>query len=529
MRKTVEILDSTLRDGAQGEGISFSVEDKLAVTRLLDGLGVSYIEAGNPGSNPKDLEFFRRAGELKLRHSRLVAFGSTRRKNRPAAEDDNLRALLTAGTEMVSIFGKCWDLHVRDILGTTEEENFAMIGDTVAFLREHGRRVIFDGEHFFDGYQANPAFAMEALASAVKAGAEVLALCDTNGGTFPEDIARITRAVAERFPQVTVGIHTHNDSGLAVANSLAAVEAGAAHVQGTYLGFGERSGNANLSTIIPNLQLKRGYVCIPDSNLPQLTDTARAMAEVANIPLGRGEPYVGASAFAHKAGMHADGVIKNSTSFEPIRPELVGNERRFLMSEISGRTAVLEKIRRYCPDINKESPELTCIMEELKRQELEGYQFEGADGSFELLVRRCLNRIPTYFTLAYYRITGEKPYDVGQSAVATLKVKVGEQYQIAAGEGNGPVNALDRALRSALKEFYPSLNSVHLVDYKVRVMDSRKATAAKVRVLITSADKAGEWTTVGVSDDVIEASWIALSESIEYHLIHTTPETGGKI
>lgn len=285
-----------------------------------------------------------------------MAFGSTRRKNRPAAEDDNLRALLTAGTEMVSIFGKCWDLHVRDILGTTEEENFAMIGDTVAFLREHGRRVIFDGEHFFDGYQANPAFAMEALASAVKAGAEVLALCDTNGGTFPEDIARITRAVAERFPQVTVGIHTHNDSGLAVANSLAAVEAGAAHVQGTYLGFGERSGNANLSTIIPNLQLKRGYVCIPDSNLPQLTDTARAMAEVANIPLGRGEPYVGASAFAHKAGMHADGVIKNSTSFEHIRPELVGNERRFLMSEISGRTAVLEKSAGIVPTSTRSPP-----------------------------------------------------------------------------------------------------------------------------------------------------------------------------
>ncbi|MCI9414789.1 MAG: citramalate synthase [Clostridiales bacterium] len=521
MKRGVEILDSTLRDGAQGEGISFSVEDKLAVTRLLDELGVAYIEAGNPGSNPKDLEFFRRAKELNLKNAQLVAFGSTRRKNRRAEEDDNVRALLTADTGAVSLFGKCWDLHVRDILMTTEEENFAMIGDTVAFFKERGKRVIFDAEHFFDGYDANPAFAMAALSAAVEAGADVLALCDTNGGTFPTDIARITAAVAERFPQVVTGIHTHNDGGLAVANSLMAVEAGAAHVQGTYLGFGERSGNANLSTIIPNLQLKRGFLCIPEDNLPLLTATARAMAEVANVPLNRGEPYVGASAFAHKAGMHADGVIKNSASFEHVSPETVGNQRRFLMSEISGRTAVLEKIRRYCPDITKDSGELTDIITRLKERELEGYQYEGADGSFELLTRRCLGLIPSFFDLSYYRITGEKPYEEGQSAVATLKVRVGDQFKVAAGEGNGPVNALDRALRSALAEFYPALTGVHLVDYKVRVMDSRKATAAKVRVLITSADATGEWTTVGVSDDVIEASWIALSESIEYKLIHS--------
>ena len=523
MKKTIEILDSTLRDGAQGEGISFSVEDKLAVTRLLDGLGIPFIEAGNPGSNPKDLEFFRRAGELNLKNSRLVAFGSTRRKGIRAEEDANVQALLTANTDAVALFGKCWDLHVRDILQTTEEENFAMIGDTVSFFKSRGKRVIFDAEHFFDGYKANPHFAMKALEAAVEAGADVLSLCDTNGGAFPDEIAAITKTVVERFP-VAVGIHTHNDGGMAVANSILAVQAGATHVQGTYLGFGERSGNANLSAIIPNLQLKRGFLCIPESNMGRLTQTARSLAEIANIRLNRGEPYVGSSAFAHKAGMHADGVLKNSATFEHINPELVGNERRFLMSEMTGRTAVLEKIRRYCPAIQKESPELREIISALKAMEMEGYQFEGADGSFELLVRKCLHSIPAFFDLVYYRITGEKPYDEGQSAIACLKVRVGDRCEIAAGEGNGPVNALDIALRTALSSFYPALSGVHLVDYKVRVMDSRQATAAKVRVLITSTDGIREWTTVGVSSDVIEASWIALSDSIEYKLIKDKEE-----
>ena len=523
MKKNIEILDSTLRDGAQGEGISFSVEDKLAVTRLLDGLGIPFIEAGNPGSNPKDLEFFRRAGELNLKNSRLVAFGSTRRKGIRAEEDANVQALLTANTDAVALFGKCWDLHVRDILQTTEEENFAMIGDTVSFFKSRGKRVIFDAEHFFDGYKANPHFAMKALEAAVEAGADVLSLCDTNGGAFPDEIAAITKTVVERFP-VAVGIHTHNDGGMAVANSILAVQAGATHVQGTYLGFGERSGNANLSAIIPNLQLKRGFLCIPESNMGRLTQTARSLAEIANIRLNRGEPYVGSSAFAHKAGMHADGVLKNSATFEHINPELVGSERRFLMSEMTGRTAVLEKIRRYCPAIQKESPELREIISALKAMEMEGYQFEGADGSFELLVRKCLHSIPAFFDLVYYRITGEKPYDEGQSAIACLKVRVGDRCEIAAGEGNGPVNALDIALRTALSSFYPALSGVHLVDYKVRVMDSRQATAAKVRVLITSTDGIREWTTVGVSSDVIEASWIALSDSIEYKLIKDKEE-----
>lgn len=519
MKRFVEIFDSTLRDGAQGEGISFSVEDKLAITRLLDELGVPCVEAGTPGSNPKDLEFFRRAADMKLKHARLVAFGSTRRKGLTVEEDANVRAMLTANTGTVSLFGKCWDLHVRDILRTTEEENLAMIADTVAFFKRHGKRVVFDGEHFFDGYKANPAFAMRALAAAADAGADVLALCDTNGGAFPLEVFEITKAVVGRFPGVTVGIHTHNDGGMAAANSIMAVAAGAGQVQGTYLGFGERSGNANLSTIIPNLQLKQGCLCIPESHMERLTATARSMAEIANVRLGRGEPYVGSSAFAHKAGMHADGVLKNSRTFEHIRPEAVGNERRFLMSEISGRGAVLEKIRRYCPGIQKTSPELGGIIEELKRMELEGYQYEGADASFELLVRKSLGQLRPYFELVYYRITGERPYAEGQSAVATLKVSVGDRAQTAAGEGNGPVNALDKALRSALAGFYPALGGLHLVDYKVRVMDSKQGTAARVRVLITSTDGAREWTTVGVACDVIEASWAALSDSMEYKLV----------
>ncbi len=525
MLRRVEILDSTLRDGAQGEGISFSVEDKLAVTRLLDNLGVPYVEAGNPGSNPKDLEFFRRAAGLELKNTRLVAFGSTRRKGISVEEDLNVQALLTAGTDTVALFGKCWDLHVRDILRTSEQENFNMIADTVAFFKSKSKRVIFDAEHFFDGYKANTVFAMTALEAAANAGADVLTLCDTNGGTFPREIYDITGEVCRRF-DVAVGIHVHNDGGMAVANSIMAVEAGASHVQGTYLGFGERSGNANLSTIIPNLQLKLGCSCIPNGNLALLTSTARSMAEIANVRLGRGEPYVGSSAFAHKAGMHADGVLKNSSTFEHISPKTVGNERRFLMSEISGRTAVLEKIKLYCPNITKTSPELSDIIEQLKQMELEGYQYEGADASFELLVRKKLGQIKPFFELGYYRITGEKPYAPHHSAVATLKVHVGDKAQTAAGEGNGPVNALDTALRSALCGFYPSLSDFHLVDYKVRVMDSKQATAARVRVLITSTDGVSEWTTVGVSSDVIEASWLALSESMEYKLVreNTTPQ-----
>ncbi len=510
----VEILDSTLRDGAQGEGISFSVEDKLRITGVLDRLGVAYIEAGNPGSNPKDLEYFRRAAKRPLVHARLAAFGSTRRKGVAVDQDANVQALLAAGTGTVCVFGKCWRLHVDEILHTTAAENLAMIRDTVRYLAEQGKQVLFDGEHFFDGYREDPAFALEALRAAAEAGASAVVLCDTNGGGFPNEIAEVTAAVCRRF-DIPVGIHTHNDGGMAVANSVSAVLAGASQVQGTYLGFGERCGNANLSAVIANLQLKRGCTCIPRENLALLTRTARSIAETANITLSRAVPYVGDSAFAHKAGMHADGVLKLPRSFEHVDPKSVGNERRFLMSEIAGRTAVVEKIQKIRPELTKDSPEAQEIVESLKELEARGYQFEGAESSFELLVRKKTGDYHPFFELINYQIVSGRPAEPDCSATATIKVRVGEKTQLMAAEGNGPVNALDRALRSALEVFYPQLRGVRLIDYKVRVLDSRDATAAAVRVLITSTDGDGIWTTVGVSGDVLEASWTALVDSIE--------------
>lgn len=519
MGRKIDIFDSTLRDGAQGEGISFSVEDKLGVVEALDELGVAYIEAGNPGSNPKDLEFFERARQKKLRHAKLVAFGSTRRKLCRAEDDENLKALLNAGTEVAAIFGKCWALHVREILKTTEEENLLMIEDTCRFLCERGKTVFFDAEHFFDGYKENPGFAKAALSAAVKGGASALILCDTNGAGFPNEIYDAVKDVVGSF-SVPVGIHTHNDRGMAVANSIMAVQAGATQVQGTYLGFGERCGNANLSTIIPNLQLQMGLRCIPPENLNMLTTTARHIAEISNVSLKKSEPYVGSSAFAHKAGMHADGVLKVSHSFEHVDPEAVGNERRFLMSEISGRGAVLKKINSIRPELTKDSKETIEIMRELKKLEQLGYQFEGADSSFELLIRKHTGAYHPFFRLINYKILTGRPVDDPLcSASATVKVQVDDKMQLMAAEGNGPINALDKALRQALEVFYPALSKVHLIDYKVRVMDQKKATGATVRVLITSTDGKRVWSTVGVSSDVVEASWIALVDSIEYKLI----------
>lgn len=518
--KQIEIFDSTLRDGAQGEGISFSVQDKLAIVKALDRLGVKYIEAGNPGSNPKDLEFFEKAQKLKLKHSRLVAFGSTRRKEIKAEDDSNLSALLGAGTEYVAVFGKCWKLHVTEIINTTADENFAMIYDTCKFLTDNGRRVIFDAEHFFDGYKDDPEFALTALASAVEGGAVCLALCDTNGGCYPDEIYDIVSAVCKRFPDVEIGIHTHNDRGMAVANSIMAVKAGAVQVQGTYLGYGERCGNANLSTIIPDLMITGDYQCIPQENLKNITMTARELGEISNTSIKRGEPFVGISAFAHKAGMHADGVLKLPRSFEHIPPETVGNSRRFLMSEISGRNAVLERIRKIDPTIEKYSEETSRILNALKKMEQQGYQYEGADSSLEMLIRRSLGRYKPFFELINYKIVSGRPCESDEcSATATVKVAVNDRVQLMAAEGNGPISAMDLALRQALEVFYPTLKKMHLIDYKVRVMDPKSATAATVRVLITSSDGVNVWTTVGVSADVVEASRIALTESIEYHLI----------
>jgi 2-isopropylmalate synthase len=523
MDRCVEILDSTLRDGAQGEGISFSVEDKLNIVHALDELGIGLIEAGNPGSNPKDLEFFARVRRQERLAAKLVAFGSTRRKGTRAEEDEGLRALLAAGTAAVAIFGKCWDLHVREILGTTPEEALAMIEDSCRYLKQHGRRVLFDAEHFYDGYKANADFALAALAAAARGGADCLVLCDTNGAAFPDEVESATRLAAGRFA-VPVGVHTHNDRGMAVANAVMAVKGGATHVQGTYLGFGERCGNANLSAIIPNLQYGLGVRCIPQEALHRLTSTARRIAEIANVSLRGGEPYVGDSAFAHKAGMHADGVLKISRSFEHIDPEAVGNERRFLMSEMSGRTAVLKKIHAVRPDLTRDSPETAAILRELKELERLGYQFEGAESSFELLIRKHTGAYRPFFELIHYKILTGRPEEEGCTATATIKVRVGSQVQLTAAEGNGPVNALDKALRAALEVFYPALARMRLVDYKVRVMDSKNATGATVRVLITSSDGRRVWTTVGVSSDVVAASWAALVDSVEYKLLKDSEE-----
>jgi len=524
----VFIYDSTLRDGAQAEGISFTVADKLKIVQKLDYLGVDYIEAGNPGSNPKDLEFFKKVERMGLNHAKLTAFGSTRRPNLRVEEDANIKALLSTNTSAVAIFGKSWDLHVIDVLRTSLEENLRMIYDTVLYLKEQGKEVVFDAEHFFDGYKANPDYAMKALEAAAKAGADWLVLCDTNGGSFPTDIAEITRRVCNEF-KVFVGIHCHNDSGMAVANSIMAVEQGAVQVQGTFNGYGERCGNANLSTIIPNLQIKRGMLCIPDDKIKELTSVSRYISEISNLPHDERQPYVGNSAFAHKGGMHIDAVKKNSATFEHIPPEKVGNKRRILMSEVSGRSTILEKIKKVAPWVTKESEETKMIIDKLKELEHEGYQFEGAESSFELMVRRALGKDKKFFEVKDFRVLCEEHWQDDFSATAMLKVRVDGIEETVAAEGDGPVNALDKALRKALEMFYPQLKKMRLIDYKVRVLDSALATAAKVRVHIESTDGEQVWGTVGLSTNIIEASWNALVDSIEYFLYMNVTEEKGEL
>lgn len=516
--KTVQIFDSTLRDGAQSEGISFSVEDKLKIIHTLDDLGVAYIEAGNPGSNPKDLEFFARAEKIRLRHARLCAFGSTRRKNLRVEDDANVMSLLQAKTDTIVIFGKSWDLHIREILKTTPENNLDLVYDTLLYFKKLDKEVIFDAEHFFDGYKANPECAVAVLRAAASAGADSMCLCDTNGGCTPMEIYRITTEMIRLFPAAQIGIHCHNDNGCAVANSLMAVEAGAVQVQGTLTGIGERCGNADLSSIIPSLQLKSGLACLT-SELSNLTEAVCKIAEICNLPVAANKPYVGHSAFAHKGGMHIDGVSKCTQSFEHVTPEAVGNQRRFLMSEVSGRTTILAKLTGVAPELTKESPETAAIVQRLKELEHEGYQFESADASFELMVLQTLGRFQPHFKLSMYKTSGEYPSpDREMSAYAMLKIEVDGIHETSASMGNGPVNALDLALRKALTVFYPQVSKVHLIDYKVRVLSGDQATGAKVRVLIDSTDGEQTWTTVGVSTDIIQASWIALVDSIEYAL-----------
>ena len=521
----IEILDTTLRDGAQGEGIVFSVRDKLGVTEALDELGVAWIEAGNPGSNPKDLEFFRTASSLGLKNAKLCAFGSTRKKGLKTADDNQLRSLLDAGTEGVVIFGKSWDMHVREVLRVDLEENIAMIAETVAFLKNEGRLVIYDAEHFFDGFAANPAYALSSVKAAADAGADRIVLCDTNGGTFPDAVITGVKAVQNSNGRQILGIHAHNDSGLAVANSIAAVQSGCVHVQGTLVGFGERCGNTALAALIPNLELKMALRCLPEGNLARISELTRRVAEIANVTISDDMPYVGAHAFSHKAGMHADGILKVQRSFEHIDPKAVGNGRHFLVSEVGGRSAIAEMAKKVEPTITKDHPVTAALAVKLKNLEADGWAFEGADASFEILVRRELGRHKPLFRIVAYRVMSEHPSgDTLACSHAWVKVFVEDQagahqYEIAAAEGEGPVNALDCALRRALTRFYPDLAKVRLEDYKVRVIDGKEATAARVRVLIESTDGRRSWNTVGVSADIIEASRAALVDSIEYKLL----------
>ncbi len=515
----VKIFDSTLRDGAQGQGISFSLEDKIKIVKVLDEMKVDYIEAGNPGSNPKDMEFFKRLKDVELKNAKVVAFGSTRRPKIKVEDDKNLKDLLSSGADTIVVFGKSWDFQVTDIIKTSLNENVNMIKDTIEYLCVKGKEVIFDAEHFYDGYKANKEYAMATLKAAEEAGAKVVVLCDTNGGALPQEIYSITKTIKETV-KVELGIHSHDDMGMAVANSIMAVEAGASQIQGTFIGIGERCGNANLSTIIPTLKLKLGYKVLNDNELVNLTKTSRYIAEICNITLSDEDPFVGNSAFAHKGGMHIDAVTKSPKSYEHIEPELVGNKRRFLVSEVSGKSTILQEIQKIFPNISKDDKSVQKITDRLKELEYDGYQFEGAEGTIELVIRKIIGKYKPFFKLNHFKIIGEQPYGSEEfSSTAVINITVDGQNEMTAAEGEGPVNALDKAIRKALEVFYPELKQARLVDYKVRVLDSESATEAKVRVLIESTDGIESWSTVGVSRDVIQASWIALVDSIEYKLI----------
>ncbi len=524
------LYDTTLRDGAQREGLSLSVEDKIRIARQLDRLGIPFIEGGWPGANPKDVQFFWQLLEEPLAQAEVVAFCSTRRSNTTAAEDPMLQPILAAGTRWVTIFGKSWDLHVTEGLQTTLDENLEMISDTIQFLRSKERRVIYDAEHWFDGYKQNPPYALETLKVAIAAGAEWIVLCDTNGGTLPHEIAEIVQAVQARMETWQdgqalpgLGIHTHDDAGTAVANALAAVQAGARMVQGTINGYGERCGNANLCTLIPNLQLKLGYNCIEDDQLAELTASSRLISEVVNLAPDEHAPFVGLSAFAHKGGIHVSAVQRNPQTYEHIAPERIGNRRRIVISEQSGLSNVLEKARSFGIELDKQDPTCRQILQQLKALESEGYQFEAAEASFALLMRQALGQRQQPFELKGFDVHCRTSQQVAEllhtNSLATVKVAVAAQEILTAAEGNGPVSALDRALRKALVNFYPVIAEFHLIDYKVRILDGRTGTSAKTRVLVESSNGQQRWTTVGVSTNIIEASYQAVAEGLEYGLL----------
>jgi 2-isopropylmalate synthase len=517
------IYDTTLRDGSQREGLSLSIEDKLRIARQLDRLGVPFIEGGWPGANPKDVQFFWQLQEEPLTQAELVAFCSTRRPGMMATDEPMLQPILAAGTRWVTIFGKSWDLHVTEGLKTTLDENLAMIGDTIKYLRANGRRVIYDAEHWFDGYKRNSKYALETLRVAIDAGAEWLVFCDTNGGTLPHEISQIVQEVGQSFDfETRFGIHTHNDSDTAVANALAAVMQGVQMVQGTINGYGERCGNANLCSLIPNLQAKLGFNCISNEQLAQLTETSRFVSEVVNLAPDDHAPFIGLSAFAHKGGIHVSAVERNPLTYEHIRPEQVGNRRRIVISDQSGLSNILAKARSFGIELNKQDPTCRQILQHLKDLESEGYQFEAAEASFELLMREALGQRQRPFEVkgfqVHYNMLPEAE-TVRTTSLATIKVAVDGRDILEAAEGNGPVSALDAALRKALINFYPEIETFHLVDYKVRILDGTAGTSAKTRVLIELSNGYQRWTTVGVSGNILEASYLAVVEGLEYGLL----------
>ncbi len=515
----VKIYDTTLRDGTQAEDISFSVEDKIRIAQKLDELGVHYIEGGWPGSNPKDIAFFKEIRSVKLKQAKIAAFGSTRRAKTTPDQDNNIITLIQAQPDVVTIFGKTWDFHVREALRISLEENLELIYDSLAYLKEHVSEVIYDAEHFFDGYKANPEYALQTLLAAQRAGVDCIALCDTNGGTLPHEFAAIINAV-KAVISTPLGIHTHNDGDCAVANSLVAVDLGIVQVQGTINGFGERCGNANLCSIIPALRLKMGKECISDEQLRNLRSVSRYVFELANLVPHKHQAYVGNSAFAHKGGVHVSAIQRHPETYEHIHPELVGNQTRILVSDLSGRANVLAKAEEFNLGVDSKDPITLEILENIKEMENKGYQFEGAEASFELIMRRALGTLRHYFSVIGFRVIDTKRReDDAPTSEATVQIKVGGRIEHTAAEGNGPVNALDNAIRKALENFYPQLREMNLLDYKVRVLPAGKGTASMTRVLIESGDENSRWGTVGVSDNIIDASYQALIDAIQYKLL----------
>jgi 2-isopropylmalate synthase len=516
--RSIKIYDTTLRDGSQAEDIAFSVEDKVRIAQKLDELGIHYIEGGWPGSNPKDLQFFQEIKSVHLSGAKIVAFGSTCRPGTSPENDSNLQALMQAGTEAVTIFGKSWDMHALEALNISLEQNLEIISQSVRFLKGEVSEVIFDAEHFFDGFKNNPSYALSILRVAQEAKADWIVLCDTNGGTLPHDLQLAIREVKKKIT-VPLGIHVHNDSEMAVANTLIAVREGMTQVQGTINGYGERCGNANLCSIIPNLKLKMGLDCMTDAQLTKMTEVSRFVSELANLPHPKYLPYVGDSAFAHKGGIHVSAIRKSPLTYEHIQPEKVGNRQRVLISDLSGESNILYKAAEFGIDLGSKDPNVRTILENLKQLEHEGFQFEGAEGSFEILIKKALGKHKRFFELLGFRVIVEKKEEEGHPlSEATIMVRVGDQVEHTAAVGNGPVNALDNAIRKALEKFYPELKEVKLLDYKVRILTTKDGTGAQTRVLIESGDHESKWGTVGVSENIIQASWQALVDSIDYKL-----------